>query len=52
MVRDSEWECLDLKQEEDAMGAIVGASIIYRQAFCLNAGPKALTLQTVPLRTE
>ncbi len=36
----------------DAMGAIVGASITYRLAFGPNAGRKALTLQTVPVRTE
>ena len=34
------------------MGAIVGASITYRLAFGPNAGRKALTLQTVPVRTE
>jgi len=34
------------------MGAIVGASIIYRLAFGPNAGRKALTLQTVPFRNE
>jgi hypothetical protein len=34
------------------MGAIVGASITYRLAFGPNAGRKALTRQTVPLRTE
>jgi len=41
-----------MQDEEDAMGAIVGASITYRLAFGLNAGRKALTLQTVPVRTE
>ena len=46
-------EYLDLMQDEDdAMGAIVGASITYRLAFGPNAGRKALTLQTVPVRTE
>ena len=34
------------------MGEIVGASITYRLAFGPNAGRKALTLQTVPVRTE
>ena len=49
--RESEY--LDLMQdEEDAMVAIVGASITYRLAFGPNAGRKALTLQTVPVRTE
>ncbi len=49
---------LDLMQpEEDAMGAIVGASTeasdrTYRLAFGPNPGRKALTLQTVPVRTE
>ena len=53
LVRDAESEHLDLIQdEEDAMGAIVGASITYRLAFGPNAGRKALTLQTVPVRTE
>ena len=53
LVRDAESEYLDLVQdEEDAMGAIVGASITYRLAFGPNAGRKALTLQTVPVRTE
>ena len=53
LVRDAESEYLDLTQdEEDAMGAIVGASITYRMAFGPNAGRKALTLQTVPVRTE
>ena len=54
-VRESppEFEYLDLVQDEgDAMGAIVGASIIYRLAFGPNAGRKALTLQTVPFRNE
>ena len=41
-----------MQDEEDAMGAIVGASITYRLAFGPNAGRKALTLQTVPVRTE
>ena len=41
-----------MQHEEDAMGAIVGASITYRLAFGPNAGRKALTLQTVPVRTE
>ena len=53
LVRDAESAYLDLVQdEEDAMGAIVGASITYRLAFGPNAGRKALTLQTVPVRTE
>jgi hypothetical protein len=53
LVRDAESEYLDLMQdEEDAMGAIVGASITYRLAFGPNAGRKALTLQTVQVRTE
>jgi len=53
LVRDAESEYLDLMQdEEDAMVAIVGASITYRLAFGPNAGRKALTLQTVPVRTE
>jgi hypothetical protein len=53
LVRDAESEYLNLMQdEEDAMGAIVGASITYRLAFGPNAGRKALTLQTVPVRTE
>ena len=53
LVRDAESEYLDLMQDEDdAMGAIVGASITYRLAFGPNAGRKALTLQTVPVRTE
>ena len=34
------------------MGAIVGASITCRLAFGPNAGRKALTLQTGPVRTE
>ncbi len=39
LVRDAESEYLDLMQdEEDAMGAIVGASITYRLAFGPNAG--------------
>jgi hypothetical protein len=40
-----------MQDENDAMGAIVGASITYRLAFGPNAGRKALTRQTVPLRT-
>ena len=53
LVRDTESEYLELMQdEEDAMGAIVGASITYRLAFGPNAGRKALTLQTVPVKTE
>jgi len=53
LVRDAESEYLDLMQDEDdAMGAIVGESITYRLAFGPNAGRKALTLQTVPVRTE
>jgi len=43
-VRDAEFQYLDLIQDEDdAMGAIVGASITYRLAF----GPNA-----VPVRTD
>jgi hypothetical protein len=46
-----------VQDEEDAMGAIVGASTeasdrTYRLAFGPNAGRKALTLQTVPVKTE
>ena len=41
-----------MQDEEDAMGAIVGASITYRLAFGPNAGRKGLTLQTVPVRTD
>jgi hypothetical protein len=53
LVRDAEFQYLDLIQDEDdAMGAIVGASITYRLAFGPNAGRKALTLQTVPVRTD
>ena len=53
LVRDAESEYLDLIQdEEDAMGAIVGASITYRLAFGPNAGRKALTLQTVRVTKE
>ena len=53
LVRDAESEYLELMQdEEDAMGAIVGASITYRLAFGPSAGRKALTLQTVPVRIE
>jgi hypothetical protein len=49
LVRDPEHEYLDLlPDEDDAMNAIVGASITYRLAFGPNAGKKALTLQTVP----
>ncbi len=49
LVRDPEHEYLDLlPDEDDAMNAIVGASITYRLAFGPNAGTKALTLQTVP----
>lgn len=33
-----------MQDEEDAMGAIVGAPITYRLAFDPNAGRKALTL--------
>ena len=40
-----------MQDEEDAMVAIVGASITYRLAFGPNAGRKALMLQTVPVRT-
>jgi hypothetical protein len=53
LVRDADSEYLDLAQGEgDAMGAIIGASITYRLTFGPNAGRKALTLQTVPVRTE
>jgi hypothetical protein len=53
LVRDAESEYLELMQdEEDAMDAIVGPSITYRLAFGPNAGRKALTLQTVPVKTE
>ena len=53
LVRDVASEYLELVQdEEDAMGAIVGASITYRLAFGPNAGRKALTLQTVLVRTK
>ena len=39
LVRDAESEYLNLMQdEEDAMGAIVGASITYRLAFGPNVG--------------
>lgn len=41
-----------MQDEDDAMAAIIGASIKYRLAFGPNAGRKALTLQTVPVRTE
>jgi len=41
-----------MQDEGDAMGAIVGTSITYSLAFGPNAGRKALTLQTVPVRTE
>ena len=51
LVRDPEREYLDLlPDEDDAMNAIVGASITYRLAFGSNAGKKAMTLQTVPAR--
>jgi len=53
LIRDAESQYLDLLQdEEDAMAAIVGGSITYRLALGPNAGRKALTLQTVPARTE
>ena len=53
LVRDAESAYLDLIQdEEDAMGAIVGASITYLVAFGPNVGRKALTLQAVSVRTE
>ena len=52
LVRDAESEYLDLMQEDAAMGLIVGASITYRLAFGPNAGRKALTLQTIPVRNE
>jgi len=53
LVRDPEHEYLDLlPDEDDAMNAIVGASITYRLAFGPNAGKKALTLQTVPARDK
>ncbi len=51
LVRDAESEYLDLlPDEDDAMSAIIGASITDRLAFGPNAGRKALTLQTVPVR--
>ncbi len=34
------------------MSAILGASITYRLAFGPNAGRKALTLQTVPVKND
>jgi ribosomal protein S27E len=53
LVRDPEHEYLALlPDEDDAMNAIVGASITYRLAFGPNAGKKALTLQTVPASTH
>ena len=53
LIRDAQSEYPDLMQDEkDVLGAIVGASITYRLAFGPNAGPKALTLPTVPVRTE
>ena len=53
LFRDAESECLDLMQdEEDAMGALRDASINDCPALDPNAGRKALTLQTVPVRTE
>ncbi len=53
LVRDAESEHLDLlPDEDDAMSAIVGASITDRLAFGPNAGRKALTLQTVPVRND
>ncbi len=43
---------LDLQtDDDDAMAAIVGASISYRLAFGPNAGRKAMTLQTMPATT-
>jgi len=49
LVRDVESEYLDLMpDEQDAMNAIVGASLTYRLAFGPRAGQKALTLQMVP----
>ena len=52
IVRDPEHEYLDLVPDEDnAMNAIVGASITYRLAFGANAGKKVMTLQTVPAST-
>lgn len=53
LVRDAESEYLDLlPDEDDAMTTIVGASITYRLAFGPNAGRKALTLQTVPVKDD
>jgi hypothetical protein len=53
LVRDEEPGYLDLVPDEaDAMNGIVGASITYRLAFGQNAGKKALTLQTVPVRDQ
>ena len=49
LYRDAETEYLDLvRDEEDAMQGIIGASITYRLAFGSNQGKKALTLQAVP----
>ena len=46
LVRDAGSEYVALVQdEEDAMGAIVGASITYCLAFCPNVGRKALMEQ-------
>ena len=41
-----------MPDKDDAMSAIVGASITYRLAFGPNAGNKALTPQTVPASTN
>ncbi len=41
-----------MQYEDDAMGAIIGASIPYRLAFGPKTGRKALTLQAVLVRTE
>jgi len=49
LYRDAESEYLDfVANEDDAMHAIIGASVTYRLAFGLNQGRKALTLQAVP----
>ena len=53
LVRDPERDYLDLlPDDDDAMNAIVDASITYRLAFGPNAGKKALTLRTVPASTS
>ena len=53
LVRDAGSEYLDLMQDEDdTMGAIVGASISYRLAFGLNAGPRGLPTGPIPRNTD